>query len=189
MSAPTVTITSTGTGTGAAATSLLGVASITVTAAGSGYTSAPTVTIAGSTSASAAPVAATCNAANGLAQTGGAVWQPPVITVPTGNSLTINLTNNLTFQPPIPAGSTTAPSPNSIPTSLTIVGQLGGGLGTPTTVASPAHTPQTVITWSTQGAPIGPTGGADSFNPPAQGPRVQSFGTEVEATAGSNTRR
>src|SRR6266853_1240461 len=41
-------------------------------------------------------------------------WSPVVITVPTGQALTINLTNNL----PI------------VPTSLTIVGQLGGGLGT-----------------------------------------------------------
>ena len=40
-------------------------------------------------------------------------WSPVVITVPTGQSLTINLTNNLSFLPP---GSSTA---NNIPTSLT----------------------------------------------------------------------
>src|SRR5258706_5048209 len=46
-------------------------------------------------------------------------WSPVVITVPTGQALTINLTNNLSF------------GANNIPTSLTIVGQLGGGLGVP----------------------------------------------------------
>src|SRR5215469_4554733 len=42
-------------------------------------------------------------------------WSPVVITVPTGatGGLTINLTNSL-----------------AVPTSITIVGQLGGGLGT-----------------------------------------------------------
>src|SRR5215472_13603872 len=40
-------------------------------------------------------------------------WSPVVITVPTGAGLTINLTNSL-----------------PVPTSITIVGQLGGGLGT-----------------------------------------------------------
>src|SRR5437868_2417707 len=48
-------------------------------------------------------------------------WSPVIITVPTGpdptGTLIIHLTNSLTF-----AG-------NKIPTSLTIVGQLGGGLG------------------------------------------------------------
>src|ERR671924_175243 len=56
----------------------------------------------------------------------GSMWSPVVITVPyvaTGTSLTINLTNNLSFTP---TGSTTA---NTVPTSLVIVGQLGGGLG------------------------------------------------------------
>src|ERR1700751_2349681 len=55
---------------------------------------------------------ATCATANPKA-TG---WSPVVLTVPTGSDLQINLTNNLTF------------SGNSIPTSLLIVGQLGGGL-------------------------------------------------------------
>jgi len=40
-------------------------------------------------------------------------WSPVVITVPAGQGLTINLTNSL-----------------PVPTSITIVGQLGGGLGT-----------------------------------------------------------
>ncbi len=70
---------------------------------------------------------ATCAPLNPAATTP-AVWSPVVITVPyvaTGTSLTINLTNNLSFTP---SGSTT---PNPVPTSLVIVGQLGGGLGTP----------------------------------------------------------
>src|SRR6266576_6897547 len=33
-------------------------------------------------------------------------WSPVVITVPTGQALTINLTNSLTFQPPTPTGGT-----------------------------------------------------------------------------------
>ena len=44
-------------------------------------------------------------------------WSPVVITIPTGQDLQINLTNNLVF------------GANSVPTSLVIVGQLGGGLG------------------------------------------------------------
>jgi len=109
-------------------------------------------------SCSAAAVApATCAALNLNAPAG--TWSPVVITVPPG-PLTISLTNNL---------------PASVPeTSLVIVGQLGGGLGTTaSTVASPAH--------ATQGAtwPIaGDTSGA-TFNPPPQGARVQTFASEV----------
>src|SRR5882757_5271578 len=118
-------------------------------------------------------------------------WSPVVITVPytsttvgtlTTNTTTlqINLANNLTFQPATGAA-------NNIPTSLTIVGQLGGGLGTvgagctggATCTASPAHGSQ-VVTWSTVGA-------APAFTPPGQTPRVQSFGTEVAATPASTT--
>ena len=85
---------------------------------------------------------ATCAKSNPAA----AGWSPVVITVPTGQSLTINLTNNLSF---LPAGSTT---PNTIPTSLAIVGQVGGGRGGGgTTVPSPEH-PQQVTTWSTVAA-------------------------------------
>src|SRR5438067_1593650 len=54
---------------------------------------------------------ATCRALSPLAAAPGA-WSPVVITVPTGQDLTINLTNGL-----------------PVPTSLVIVGQLGGGLG------------------------------------------------------------
>ena len=60
-------------------------------------------------------------------------WAPVIITVPTGQSLTINLTNNLVF------------GANRIPTSLTIVGQLGGGLGkSATSTPSPTHDVQTL---------------------------------------------
>src|SRR3984893_16717388 len=51
-------------------------------------------------------------------------WSPVVITVPAGQILTINLTNSLSFTP---TGATVA---NTVPTSLAIVGPLGGGLGT-----------------------------------------------------------
>src|SRR5574340_602878 len=78
---------------------------------------------------------ATCTAANGAAQSGTG-WQPPLITVPSGEALTITLSNQLSFA--TPGGAT-----NAVPTSLTIVGQLGGGLGdAPSRVASPVHAPQ-----------------------------------------------
>jgi FtsP/CotA-like multicopper oxidase with cupredoxin domain len=90
-------------------------------------------------------------------------WSPVVITVPTGQSLTINLTNNL---------------PNPVPTSLVIVGQLGGGLGTAaTSQPSPSHSnAQGATTW-----PIAGTGATGT--PPAQVDRVQSFSTEVAHSA------
>jgi hypothetical protein len=71
---------------------------------------------------------ATCAALNPNAAGG---WSPVLITIPTtaAGGLQINLTNNLTF------------GANKIPTSLTIVGQLGGGLGTTaTSTPSPDHT-------------------------------------------------
>ncbi len=112
---------------------------------------------------------ATCSAANPNA---GAGWSPVVIKAVTGSTLQINLTNNLSFTP---AGSNEA---NPIPTSIMIVGQLGGGLGSSTAyVDSPAHAQQSTATW-----PIAGTAAA-GFTPPTQGQRVQSFGTEV--TAGS----
>jgi len=91
-------------------------------------------------------------------------WSPVVITVPTGQSLQVNLTNALTF------------GGNNIPTSLTIVGQVGGGLGDAgqrTTTSSPTHAPQGA-TW--------PVADPTTLNlPPPQGARVQSFSTEVQA--------
>src|SRR5258705_8144745 len=103
----------------------------------------------------------TCGAATGAScvklNTSLTGWSPVVITVPTGSPLTINLTNNL------PAG---------VPTSLVIVGQLGGGLGTTaTTVASPTH--------AVQGATWPAADPTTTNTPPSQGPRVQSFSTEV----------
>lgn len=118
---------------------------------------------------------ATCKGLNPNAGTG---WSPVVITVPASGSpasgnLTINLTNNL----PVPPGAT-----SGIPTSLVIVGQLGGGLGTMRkTVPSPTHAVQSV-TWPVAGNSNGAT-----FNPPAQGDRVQSFATEVTTGSGSST--
>src|SRR3989454_2163795 len=92
-------------------------------------------------------------------------WSPVVITVPTGQGLTISLTNSLSF-----AGG-------SIPTSLVIVGQLGGGLGTTaTSTSSPDHSNAQSVTW-----PIADP--STIGTPPAQGPRVQSFSTEVAAGA------
>ena len=119
---------------------------------------------------------ATCAAANPNA---GANWSPVVITVPytealgvSTTSLTINLTNSL-----VSAGT---PSP----TSLVIVGQLGGGLGgAPIKTASPVHGPQGP-TWPASGganplvtcSPATRAGaGALGTNcPPAQPDRVQS---------------
>src|SRR4029077_3007356 len=133
---------------------------------GSGYTSAPAVTIAAPTSGTTATA------------TAGPAWSPVVITVPTGavGGLQINLSNNLMFTP---AGTTTA---NAIPTSMMIVGQVGGGLGLGGAyVASPRHTnAQTVVPWPIAGA----TGTAE---PPLQGPRVRSFGTEVAAAGATVT--
>src|ERR1700751_4561743 len=75
---------------------------------------------------------ATCAKLNPAAPTTG--WSPVVITVPTGQDLQITLTNALSFAV---AGSTTAV--NNVPTSLVIVGQLGGGLGnSATSTTSPA---------------------------------------------------
>src|SRR5580704_10105477 len=116
----------------------------------------------------AAGATATCvalNPASAATATTGATWSPVVITVPTGQALIINLTNNLSF----PAGTGT----NTVPTSLVIVGQLGGGLGTTaTTTASPDHT-------NAQGATTWPIAGGPGGTAPTQGTRVQSFSTEV----------
>jgi hypothetical protein len=130
---------------------------------------------------------ASCAALNPAAA-GLGFWSPVLITVPTGQDLQINLTNNLSF------GAT----PNNIPTSLVIVGQLGGGLGVvgstcggsaatggSTCSASPDHTNAQPLTW-----PIAADGPGQPLTgvgvPPAQGPRVQSFSTEVAAGTTAN---
>src|SRR6267143_4111916 len=100
---------------------VLGAAALLLTAGASfaqsvSLTAAPTsvtlpdgqvVPMWGYTCSAAAVAPATCAALNPNAGTG---WSPVVITVPPG-PLTINLTNSL---------------PGTVPTSLVIVGQLGG---------------------------------------------------------------
>src|SRR5882762_5312398 len=129
-----------------------------------------TVPMWGYTCGAVAGPTATCTALNPAVAAGTApagTWSPVLITVPTGQDLQINLTNNLSF------------GPNNIPTSLVIVGQLGGGLGhTATTTSSPDHTAAQPLTWPIAGAaPGAPLTGVGT--PPVQGPRVQSFSTEV----------
>jgi Bacterial Ig-like domain (group 3) len=113
-------------------------------------------------------------------------WSPVVITVPSGQDLEIELTNKLTFTP---TGSATS---NNIPTSIVIVGQVGGGLGSArTTTPSPDHSnAQGCVTWfiadptnTPPGVPCPQTATTpvSGAYPPTQGPRVQSFGTEVAA--------
>ena len=103
---------------------------------------------------------------------GKGTWSPVIITVPSGQDLQINLTNSLSFN----SGAT------NIPTSLTIVGQVGAGLGTTATgTPSPTHTPG-VATWPIAGSNP-PAPGDPTFISPPQGPRVQSFSTEVAAGA------
>ena len=95
-------------------------------------------------------------------------WTPgPTIVVPTDSSgfgsLTINFTNTL---------------PTA--TSLVIVGQLGGGLGTGGTgadvprVDSPVHSGTPAITWPT-------VDNSASFTPPKQGARARAFSPEAAA--------
>jgi hypothetical protein len=112
-------------------------------------------------------VGATCTTMKGLPQTG-LTWEPPLITVATGSSLTINLTNSL---------------PASVPaTSLMIVGQLGGGLGaSPTRIPGPDHSTPQNATWPIAGDGTGP-----QFVAPSQGARVRSFGTEVLPAANTD---
>ena len=93
-----------------------------------------------------------------------ATWASgPTITVPVGDTLTINLTNKL-----------------KVPTSIVVLGQLGGGLGAGTRMASPVHSGQNNTTFPGNRA----ASPSPAFRPPAQSTRVQSFGTEV---APSNT--
>ncbi|HEX8801813.1 MAG TPA: hypothetical protein VF772_24535, partial [Terriglobales bacterium] len=106
-----------------------------------------------------------------------------MITVPYGaaGGLQINLTNNLSFTP---AGGGSA---NNIPTSIVVVGQVGGGLGSSrTTAPSPDHSlAQGCATWFIASGATPPGVPCPSQQgtavPPAQGPRVQSMATEVAA--------
>src|SRR3984893_9899506 len=102
----------------------------------------------------------------GACVTGGS-WSPgPTIVVPVGDVLTINLSNML-----------------PVATSVTILGQLGGGLGKPVRDASAiVHSPAVGTTW-----PV--TGGTSTFTPPTQVARANSFvpvaGAMSGTTAGS----
>ncbi|CAN5817624.1 hypothetical protein BH11PSE8_BH11PSE8_39850 [soil metagenome] len=90
-------------------------------------------------------------------------WAPgPTIVAASGDTLTVTLTNNL-----------------PVSTSLVILGQFGGGVGSPTRAASPTHAAQSTTTWPANGA-SGPV-----FTPPSQPLRVTSFATEVAKTATS----
>jgi hypothetical protein len=103
--------------------------------------------------------------ANGVTPPCSNNWAPgPTIIVRAGDPLTINLTNKL-----------------NTPTSLVVLGQMGGGLGSPIKIASPAHKANQPLTWPAAGANP-PAPGDPTFTPPAQGSRVQSFGTEVAPT-------
>jgi hypothetical protein len=118
---------------------------------------------------------ATCTKSNPAA----AGWSPVVITIPTGQDLQVNLTNSLSFAQ---IGSTTAT--NGVPTSLMIIGQLGGGLGTTaTSTAAPDHSNSQPLTWPVAGTTPGTAAPVGVGTPPVQGTRVQSFSTEVLAGA------
>ncbi len=113
-------------------------------------------------------------------------WSPVKITVPFGaaGGLQVNLTNNLSFTP---AGATTA---NNIPTSIVILGQVGGGLGgTPPTTPSPSHaTAQGCPSWFIASLPPGqpcttPVAGAFGHALLRKDLRLQSMATEVAAGA------
>ncbi|HKE92973.1 MAG TPA: hypothetical protein VKB34_01590, partial [Povalibacter sp.] len=122
-------------------------------------------------SVSGSPAATPCTTLTGGAHDGS--WQPPLITVPSGGSLTITLHNQLNF------GTT-----YHAPTSLVIVGLIGGGLGSaPTRTPSPAHPPQGT-TWP---GTLGGTNPGDTvFTPPVQLDRVRSFAAEVAPSASAS---
>ena len=122
-----------------------------------------------------------CTGVNGTGQVP-AAWLPPLITVPSGQPLTIKLVNNLHI-PIVPVG--TPVTYHDVPTSLVIVGQVGGGLGDVTqrtTMPSPTHAPQGT-TWP--GTPGTTNDGDTVFTPPHQPDRVRSFATEVNVSDGS----
>ena len=114
-------------------------------------------TTAANSDATASASAGTASGA-GTSCSGG--WAPgPTLTVPAGDTLTINLANTL-----------------SVPTSVVVIGQLGGGLGgNANRMASPSHAGQGVSTFPTNtGDPT-----VIQFSPPAQTSRIKSFGDEV----------
>ncbi len=175
ISAPTGAITGV-TNVTATATAVVNggqVVAINVTSHGAGYIAAPTITLTG-------------GGGTGAVLAASPAWSPVLITIPTGTtaapaSLQINLTNNLSF--------TTSGTANTIPTSIVIVGQVGGGLGGPGAVrtASPSHVDaQGCVSWfiaaQAPGTPC--TSDTSGATPPAQlQGRVQSMATEVAAGA------
>ena len=123
---------------------------------------------------------ATCTTMTGGVPNGS--WQPPLITIASGQPLAITLINNLHIAIAPANGAF-----NDVPTSLVFVGQVGGGLGDVaqrTTIPSPQH-PAQGTTWP--GTPGGTDVGAGDavFTPPAQANRVRSFGTEVTVANGT----
>jgi len=108
-----------------------------------------------------------CTTTSGAVTTN-TTWAPgPTITVTVGETLMVTLTNNL-----------------PVPTSLIVLGQLGGGLGVPTRMTSPAHNGQAFSTFPGNAG----AAGTPVFVPPQnQAMRVQSMGTEVGAVSGSAT--
>ncbi len=99
----------------------------------------------------------------------GGGWSPVVITVPTG-SRPADQPDEQPFVCPWQQRS-------DIDDDRRPAGRRLGSVGQRTTTPSPEHSTQTDVTWSTAAA------AAQSFTPPTQGPRVQSFGTEVAAGA------
>ena len=182
-SSPTVAINAnqaTAPTTAASATAIVEngvIVGITLTNPGAGYTAAPTIVITDGTG-------------TGAAASTGPAWSPVVITVPIGatGGLTINLTNNLSFT------TTDGTTTNTVPTSIVIVGQVGGGLGTASTRSiSPDHSlAQGCPTWfiADPNTPPGTPCTADDSGavPPTQAQgRVQSMATEVTAVAPGTT--
>lgn len=94
-------------------------------------------------------------------------WSPgPTIRATAGTSLTVTLTNSL-----------------PVPTSMVVLGQIGGGVGAPTKMMAPVvHSGQDYTTFPGNAPQNGP-GNPPAFQPPAQSARVQSFGTEVASGA------
>ncbi|MDE3009650.1 MAG: hypothetical protein KGI67_02070, partial [Pseudomonadota bacterium] len=137
---------------------------------GSAATGSLATCTASNPAVAAAQAAVTAGTATAQQIAVAASWSPVVITVPTGQDLAINLSNKLSFTPP---GATSA---NTLPTSLVIVGQVGGGLGSSaTTTPSPDHSKVRAQTWPILTGATAPA--------PLQGARVQSFATEVAAGA------
>jgi VCBS repeat-containing protein len=91
-------------------------------------------------------------------------WAPgPTLVATAGSTLSIHLTNTL-----------------PVATSLVVLGQLGGGLGAPAKMDSPAHPGQNTATFPANAA-INPPDAGNAFVPPVQPQRVRSFGTEIPA--------